>query len=532
MSGVSRSVWTRYGTQCVISMLLVLLLGLPSLTYPFGRDQGEYATIATEMLRGKVIYRDVFNVKPPATHLVHALSLVLFGHAMLSVRTLDLLWQVATALVILLIGQRVTQRWYGGPLAAVLYAVWYYGFDFWNTAQTDGWQTLPVALGVLAYLRARETDRPWAYLACGAGIGVGVLFKYPIGILAPLLMVHSLSLPKSAGWRGAALIAAGALAPVALCAVAFQAQGALVPFAASQVKYILQYSGASRSEFGYIWMIGFVLRLGTYPTFLFWTCCALCLALGLRARALGVRERPWVALAWLAAAAFSYLGQAKGYRYHGLPLLAPGALLASYGVAAVFQGDRPRKTLQLVLTAIVEISIVLPVFAYGSQILRTNGHGAIWDVVRQRRELAAIYVDPVTTYDGVSEPGFSFRAQSASAARIASSAPAGDPIFIWGFEPTIYFLSERPPSSRFLYNLMLHGDWAWPELQEQLMADLAAHPPAYIVVASDDALPLVTGSMEDSASALLGFPELKNLIDESYDYETSFENLALYRRLP
>ena len=48
--------------RLALVLLIVLLIGAPSLIYPFGRDQGEYATIAELALRGRVIYRDVFNL--------------------------------------------------------------------------------------------------------------------------------------------------------------------------------------------------------------------------------------------------------------------------------------------------------------------------------------------------------------------------------------------------------------------------------------------------------------------------------------
>lgn len=67
-----------------LTLVLVLLLGSPSLTYPFGRDQGEYAVLAIEEMAGRVIYRDVFNVKPPMTHWLHALALLVFGRSMLA----------------------------------------------------------------------------------------------------------------------------------------------------------------------------------------------------------------------------------------------------------------------------------------------------------------------------------------------------------------------------------------------------------------------------------------------------------------
>ncbi|WP_410349326.1 glycosyltransferase family 39 protein, partial [Yoonia sp.] len=83
----------------------------------------------------------------------------------------------------------VCKKGYAGVLAGGLYTLWYYSFDFWNTAQTDGFQTLPTALGVLAFLFARDRDQRWAYVVSGVGVGLATLFKYPMGLLLPLLML-------------------------------------------------------------------------------------------------------------------------------------------------------------------------------------------------------------------------------------------------------------------------------------------------------------------------------------------------------
>src|SRR3954470_18541038 len=84
---------------------MAVLLGLPSLTYPFGKDQAEYACTADAALNGKIPYKDVFCIKPPMTPAVHAASLLLFGRSMASIRIFDLIWQAATAVVILIIAR-------------------------------------------------------------------------------------------------------------------------------------------------------------------------------------------------------------------------------------------------------------------------------------------------------------------------------------------------------------------------------------------------------------------------------------------
>jgi hypothetical protein len=38
-------------------------------------------------------------------------------------------------------------------------------------------------------------------------------------------------------------------------------------------------------------------------------------------------------------------------------------------------------------------------------------------------------------------------------------------LFVWGLEPLVYFLAERPPATRFIHNMPLLTPWsppAWP----------------------------------------------------------------------
>ncbi len=98
---------SRIWMQIAIIVLAVVVFGGPTLMYPFGRDQGEYAWIAASALQGKVIYTDVFNVKPPLTHVIHEAAILLFGHHMVSIRILDMLWQGATAILIFKIAKNI-----------------------------------------------------------------------------------------------------------------------------------------------------------------------------------------------------------------------------------------------------------------------------------------------------------------------------------------------------------------------------------------------------------------------------------------
>jgi hypothetical protein len=39
------------------------------------------------------------------------------------------------------------------------------------------------------------------------------------------------------------------------------------------------------------------------------------------------------------------------------------------------------------------------------------------------------------------------------AQQLRDRVPAGEPIYVWGFEPVLYDLADRPSASRFIYNV-------------------------------------------------------------------------------
>lgn len=516
-------------TRALLVLLVVLVIGAPSLVYPFGRDQGEHAIIAELTLMGRLSYRDVFNPKPPATHLVHVLALTVFGHSMQAIRWLDLLWQAATALVLLGIADRLLLGRRAALLAPVLYSLAYYSNNFWNTAQTDGFLNLPAALAVLAYLRAQDKGERWAYAASGAAIGVAVLFKYPIGILLPLLWVCAV-LSHRYPWRAVAWMSLGGAVALISFAAGMSARGTLKPLLASQVHHLSHYTQRASGSIGYLHMLALILRYQVWLT--------LILALGLVALALSLRSAHERALraqrlvlgAWFVSGAISYLVQAKGFLYHGLPILAPYAVLGADIVAMASDRTRFSREQHLASVALATLLVAFPATMYYGQMQGNQAPKVLAQTIVKQTDVSTLCRSPIPLcYSG--EPGFSLPDQLKAADYIARHTAPNESLFIWGFEPTIYFVSGRVVATSFPDNLVLFGDWDWPELRRQLLADLERRPPRYIVVASNDALPMVTGTELDSRAALQTFPELHRLIETAYVRETSFGYLTLYRRL-
>jgi len=113
---------------------------------------------------------------------------------------------------------------------------------------------------------------------------------------------------------------------------------------------------------------------------------------------------------------------------------------------------------------------------------------------------------------------------------IRSRTSSSDPIFIWGFEPSTYFLAERPLASRWLYSVPQRTPWQRAYSRRELLKDLSLNRPKVIVVERRDVFPSVTGSPLDSRDELPNFPELKSLIDNQYRKVREIEDFEIYER--
>ena len=105
-----------------------------------------------------------------------------------------------------------------------------------------------------------------------------------------------------------------------------------------------------------------------------------------------------------------------------------------------------------------------------------------------------------------------------------------EPVFIWGFEPVIYWLADRKPSSRFIYDVPQRTEWQQEYAKKELLRDLHERPPALFIVQRNDVFPSVTGRVSDSKVDLLAFPELLFWLEERYDRGKTIEDFEFYEK--
>jgi hypothetical protein len=459
----------------IAGVALALLFGLPTLLYPFGRDQGLYEYLGSGLLEGLLPYVDGFDQKPPGIYGVYAALTALTGRNMWSVRLAELL---AVPLVGALAAASVGGRRVAGAGALLAAGYYFTCFDYWNTAQVELWEGLALTL---SWVISRG-GAPGAARVLGAGAlgGLAFLFKFPAGLLA-------LAIGLEGGWRawraGGALEGAGAVVRYGLGAGLVIALGAL-PWAAA-------------GELATLWdvLIGYNLHYATekpqaeVPPGAFLGALAWPYALGLGAlaawrvasaarsgdRAALVRGAGVGAALLLSAAAVA--AQRKFYGYHwGLTLPAVAAL-GGWGLAALGGGWRA-------------LGAAAALAAAGL------AAGTPWDVnpgwsYRAHALSAARYATGGLDRPSFLEPftgryRYNYALHEQLAAAIRGRMAPGDTLCVRGFEPAAYTLTGLRCPSRFFADFPIsdprihYRKQEWAAEHERA---LAQQPPTFLVTA-------------------------------------------------
>jgi hypothetical protein len=516
-------------------IVLVTLIALPVLTYPLGRDQGEFATIGRGILDGKIPYVDLWNPKPPAVFYVYGLAMTLFGRTAAALRGIDLFLYPPIAAALYWIGRRVAGARVG-LWAALLFGVFYFSETFWTLTQNDGIVLLPMTLAVVCALKAADAGKRsalWA-LAAGALCAYAAWFKYPFVIFAGAVIFayvrvrtqHAAPLQR---WDIVAFAAGGLL--VGLGGIAYMAAigawDALFESARVTASYTAQGLGdvadAMRTALGFRW--------GHWGALFMLTLLGLLLA----ARRVSRRSLWWIIVVWLAAGTAVMLAQLKFYDYHWLPMLPPLALVGGGVIEAVI-GLIPSSTTSEERFLKPPLSVSgrgdLGVRGIARLALAFLALGALAVVIWSRALPYLAGREDQVTYYGHFQAGEFVADESLKVADYLRARVAlGDSLFIWGFRPEVYYLSGLNPAARFIFQFPLVAGWYPPEWRQQTVDTLWAALPPYVLVLQADYMPWVTGSDEDSNTLLQGYTELNNWLEYNYERDTQIGNFFLWRRI-
>jgi len=443
-------------------LLLAVLVRLPGLPLPLERDEGAYAYVAMDWLRGGLPYRDAFDHKPPLIYLMYMPALVWGPPSALGVRIWATLLHLSCIVLVYIIGRRVW-RGAGGLLAALLFAAAGSAFELQGMVlNTDQALVLPALAALACALRYNETRRAGVLVAAGALVAAAVLIK-PVALVLVLPLLFSGGRGLGALVRTARFAVLGA-ASLALPLLAYFAlRGGWSDLVFAVLSYNMLYAGESRARFD----LGGLAEM--YAPFVSLTVVAVGGVTLLRsdnAAAPAVRRHSEGRLvaAWCGALLLAALGSLRPWVHYYYPVLPLLSLLAAPSVVWLARSGSPATLRQRIaaVAAPLLLMAVLLVPLLDQNLLLV---GATPTALAER-----MYGDDGRNY---------FANAADAAAFVREHTSPDDRIYVFAAEPQVYVLAERRSSSRWIYDYPLGLVDGAPA---ELLRDLEAHPPALAVV--------------------------------------------------
>lgn len=438
-------------TGVAIFAVVVCLPASPA--YPLNpqRDSGLFLYFGSQILEGDILYRDLWDHKPPAIFYVNALALAAGGSSWWSVWFAEVLFVSFAAWC----AYRVCAR-YGRLPAAIASVAWLSASGplaiGWN--QTEGYALAMqfAAYGLWNGRRPSELRR-WHWLALGITGAISVFFKPNIigtwvAIFAVLSMIPG---ERRSVARGAGLAMLGAASVAAPLILHLHLNDALIPAIDQNVYYSSIYVGGTSAAARINAAVHGLKLVALYGGGLAFVALA---AVPLARRRSGAPLDLLVMTAGidlvleLAAAALS----GRTYEHYYLCLLPPVAILTAAALAALrslVPGAPRTRALVLVLCSLLAL--------FGG-------------LTRVRTALA----------DHQPKAGALFRETAVEL--VENSTSREDPVLVWGAEAAVNFLAERRTPTRYaqLFPLQTTG-YTTAAMIGEFETDLRRSPPALIL---------------------------------------------------
>jgi 4-amino-4-deoxy-L-arabinose transferase-like glycosyltransferase len=157
----------------VILLLVTFLIRLPSLFEPlwYG-DEAIYLTIGQKILRGGLLYVDIFDHKTPGIYYLAAASIQAFGASIWGFRVLLMFWVLLTLVVFFVLSKRLFDK--KTALMATIFLAAFTATPLLegNITNSEILMILPTALGIIFGLKNR-------YFLSGIFFSAAVLLKFP-----------------------------------------------------------------------------------------------------------------------------------------------------------------------------------------------------------------------------------------------------------------------------------------------------------------------------------------------------------------
>ena len=550
------------------TLVLVFLRALPNLRYLTGRDQATYSVIGQGLLHGQLLYRDLWDNKPPGIFYIYALIVKTFGPVMWSVGLVDILWLLVISCCIFYF----TRRYLGNPgasLAVLFYVCRHCRQGYIHAAQPEAFLMLGIFSAWFLLLDRGSPPPPGAltensvtnlppagngrasFLKMARYVGVGLLLgaafwmKYnavaffPFLALVPFVDFSGLDRTQNSNFPGFSrlrlviswkdwfgrmlLVSAGAIFALVAVLISFRISGAWPAMKEIQFVVLPRYGAMA-----FHWSLDFLffaIRRTQDQLGIWWEgMAALALMIALWRRELG-RLAP-IALMALAG----YISTAMQWRFHAYyfetcyPFFA---MFWAYVGLKIYEGF-------MVLQRMVAArgwSMVRGLLwvAFACLIFSVLPEESV-RIAQQYSFAADWWRNPRASYQAYywQLPLEKIGDQLRVIDYLKANSRPQDQVYVWGTAPLINFLPQRGNPSRFVSNLGLISTWAPESWRQELVNTLEAKPPRYIVVERHDMAASLTFTKLDSEQYLKIYPRLAGLLQREYAPAVNYSDFEIY----
>jgi hypothetical protein len=429
-------------------------------------DAAQLLTQSKLLQRGLLLYRDVWEMKPPGVFLYQRAVFGLLGTAPWSLRLSDYVLYVAAGVVFFRLCAREA-RW---PLAFAGTAIWLF-FAHHPAFNNQGFYTEEYtsmcAIGAVAAAAgyARTGQLRWA-AASGIAVAGAVLFKHPgIACAVPVTMLITARRPL----RALPLAALSGALPLLLVIGYFWWHGALAEFIDCNFKVLVAYGGISQPGGPDLTARLAELAARTWERFAAYPGVVTAVLFGAAVCLLHPNRFRVAALSWLLADLLMIMAQSHYFEHYFIQLFPSAILVATLGAAWLLQ-RRPGEGWSHALARVALCIVVVTVVRAPIEATIAKRQPRVKEAWRTLRAGRSAWID---------HPGGNFEVEIGRYLK-EHTAP-DDRVFVYadGTGAAIYWSADRLPASRYLYPSASQLSLA---REAEQRAELARTPPAYVAI--------------------------------------------------
>lgn len=467
-NGSDSSRLIRYGSYAFAALLVLVALycRIRLLSVPLERDEGGFAYIGQQLLKGVPPYASGNMKNLAGIDFAYAAIMWLFGESAAGIH-MGLLLVNATSMVLLFF---LARRLFAPEGAAVSVGV----FAILSASQTvlgvfahaTQFVVMFVLAGLIALLAGLDGNRRRYLFVSGVFLGCAVLMKQHAVFFCLFALAYAGwgSGRAGGGYRGVlrhlSVIALGIFAPYAANCVYMLVEGVFREFWFWTVTYSLEYAGGTTFGRGESLLVHELKQLFDCG-FGFWLLGGLGLLLS-AIPSVPVRHRWFVPLFFL----FGLISITPGmhfYNHYFVLLLPSVALLAGFAFVTLpsqFSSLGKASWVRLILLGLFVLAGASRVYGERDYLFTLSPNAV-------SREIYGLNPFP----------------ESVEIARYvkAHTAP-GTEIAILGSEPQIYFYADRPSATDYLYMYSIAAPQEYVKrMQREMFSEIEAERPAYVV---------------------------------------------------